>query len=341
MRLTSFEKFFLFYGCLFIAIALNMHRLLNLLVPGVQALGIPWAFNLPELLYQTFLHFGFCYVLARFNLLQLTRYSNWSHRKRLSLILSNLFLFLVFIYFAELSQQQLFHNTGDLFLYRAGYLFRYIVGAGLVTILVSMLVLYRQQRLKEEEHERLERAYATAQLENLKAQMNPHFLFNALSNLSALMTESSSKAQQYLANLSQILRYGISGKQGQLVPVEQELQLLKAHLELLKIKYAANLQAKVCLDLALGKHLPFMALPPLLENVLKHNQVSEQHQMKIKITSDGENIYFENNLTLPPVKITSTGIGLANLQERYQLLTNKSLEIQKSLTYFRVVLPLI
>ena len=341
MRLTSFEKLVLFYGCLFIAIALNMHRLLNFLIPDVQPMGIPWAFNLPELLYQTSFHGVFCYVLARFNLLRLTSYRNWSRRRLLCLVLLNAGLFLVFIGVAGFSQQLLFQNTGDLFLYRAGYLFRFIVGAGLVALLVSMLVLYRRQRFKEAEHERLERAYATAQLENLRAQMNPHFLFNALSSLSALMMESTSKAQQYLVNLSQILRYGISGKQGQLVPVEQEIQLLHAHLELLKIKYEANLHVAVDLGSAHGKQLPFMALQPLLENVLKHNRVSEQHQVRISITSDGKYIYFENNLTLPPAEVTSTGIGLANLQERYQHLAKQSLEIQQSSTHFRVILPLI
>jgi len=335
------EKLVLLYGALFIAITVNMHRLLNLLTPHQNAIGIPWKFNLPELLFQTLFHFVFCYTFARFNLSFYSKNKPFGFKKLVQLIAINLVWISMFMLLSMYAQYWIFNNAGDLFLYRAGFVVRYVISLGLIIILLNILILYSNQRLKELDNQRLKTIYSDAQLSNLRAQLNPHFLFNALSTLSALMTESTDKAQEYLTSLSQLLRYTLSHKKEQLVSLEEELEFLKINLALLRIKYEEHLTINFDVDNVKSKRIPVMSLQLLLENALKHNIVSSQKPLTINLTSDGETLTFRNNRNPIGFKEVSTGIGLANLQERYALLVDKRIDIRETSTHFTVTLPLI
>ena len=287
------------------------------------------------------MHLVFCYFFASFNLNAYSRFKPFTVFKLVKLIGLNLLIAIVFMVLMMFSQRLIFDNAGELYLYRAGFAFRYVMSIGLIFILLNILTLYRNQRLRELDNQRLKTIYADAQLSNLQAQLNPHFLFNSLSSLSALITESTDRAQEYLGSLSQVLRYTLTNKKEQLVNLEEELKFLKKNIELLRIKYEHNLRIDLELEAAKGKRLPIMSLQLLLENALKHNVVSAQKPLHIRLTTDGKVLEFINNLNPIVFKEPTTGIGLANLQERYELLANKDVYIQKTETHFTVILPLI
>lgn len=325
---------------IFLAIALNAHKLLGLFTKPGKSIGIPWEFNLPELIYQAIFQLLFSFVFGYLNLWLYDKYKNdWS--KWLKLAGINLLLFAFFFGIGNRSQEFFFHNVTNFKLFRIGYFVRFLISAGLMLILDKILLMYRNQHLKDLENERLKTAYSSAQLENLKAQINPHFLFNALSNLSALIREKPTKAQEYVTHLSRVFRYALANRNEQLVPLNKELELLHSHIALLEMRFEEALDIQINIETDLHKNIPHMSLQPLLENAIKHNTVSLQNPLTISITKKGDLLIFKNNLNPQKVKEISTGIGLYNLNERYKLLMEKEIEIIKTETEFIIKLPLI
>ncbi|MGS2740981.1 sensor histidine kinase [Sinomicrobium sp. M5D2P17] len=340
MRLTGNEKKVLLLAAIFIAVSLNIHRLLLLLPEGGARVGTPWSFNLPELIFQVVYQGLFCYVVGYINLRLLPPPWRLSD-KWWYLLLVNFLLFATFLFVGIYSQDQIFDNVTDRRMYRGGYMVRFAISGGLILILVKILLLYRQQKLKDKENERLKLAYANAEIRNLRAQVNPHFLFNALSNLSSLVREEPKKAQEYIAHLSRVFRHSLSDHQKQLTNLRKEMGFLRSHIELLKIRYEDALIVSIPVSEHWDKKLPHMSLQPLLENAVKHNFLSPEYPLRIDITCTDDTLVFKNTLRKQPFRESSTGIGLLNLNERYRILTGKEIEIDKTETHFIVKLPLI
>jgi LytS/YehU family sensor histidine kinase len=195
--------------------------------------------------------------------------------------------------------------------------------------------------MRESENQRLRIAYYNVQLTNLRAQINPHFFFNALSSVSALIRTEPAKAQDYIAHLSKVFRYSLSHNQEQLVDLQKEIRFLRSNIELLEMRYEEAIIVNVDVPDNLHKKVPNMCLQPLLENAVKHNGASSIEPLYIDIKIYGNQIIFRNSISPPTFKEPSTGIGLLNLNERYKMLLGQEIEIQKSLDYFIVKLPLI
>jgi len=338
--MTKAEKRVLLLTSIFVAIALNVHRLFVLLPGEGRNIGLPWVFNAPELAFQTLFQFGFCLFFGFLNL----KWLNWStangKNKLLKNMLLNTIFFTLFFAIGSFTQKFLFQNVPNLKLFLWGYFFRLITSLGLIAILVKILLLNRIQKRKEHENEQLKTAYFDAEIKNLRAQINPHFLFNSLSSLSALVRENPEKAQDYITHLSKVFRYSLSNHQEQMIGLDKEMELLDSNIQLLKMRFEEALEIHIDVPNTSDVNLPHMSLQPLLENAVKHNFVSKDSPLRIDIFQENETLFFRNTLNEAVYKEPSTGIGLLNLNERYNILMGKSIEIEKTAKHFTVKLPL-
>ena len=327
---------------IFIAITLNIHRVLNIFSPdGGAVIGVPWQFNLPELLFQTAYQFVFCFVFGYLNLKFSGYVTNIKSLSWLKISVLNIIAFSIIVFIGFTLQEIIFQNVTNKTLYRGGYVVRLILSAGLMLTLIKILLMYRKQRVKDLENEKLKTAYYNAKLNNLRDQVNPHFLFNSLTNLSTLIREKPKKAQDYVSHLSKVFRYSLANDNNQIVDFNTELQLLYSNIELYKLRLEEALIIKIKLFDITNKKILHMSLQPLLENAIKHNLVDLENPLRIDIVQKEDALIFMNTIKEPFFKEPSTGIGLLNLSERYKMLTNRDIEIQKTENHFVVKLPLI
>ncbi len=206
----------------------------------------------------------------------------------------------------------------------------------------GFMIAMKQSAQTEIIEQKLIAKSANAQFESLKNQLDPHFLFNSLNVLSALIEENPSQAQDFTSSMSKIYRYVLEQKDKELVSVEEELDFAKTYSELLKTRFEEAVQFQF--DVSENTKHQFvvpLSLQLLLENVIKHNFATAQKPLVVKIYSDQENLMIENNLQQRDPENDRKGIGLANIVQRYSLLTKRNVYIEKSNEFFRVKIPIL
>jgi sensor histidine kinase YesM len=218
----------------------------------------------------------------------------------------------------------------------------------LFTILITFLIVtiheaiffYRQWKFNFSKSIRLEKDNLEAQYNALKAQVNPHFLFNSLNSLMSLL-ENNPKAEQYVQDLSEYLRYVLLSNTREAVDLKEELENLEKFFHLQKLRFDDNLHVEIEINPAsLHRQIPTLALQMLVDNCIKHNTISSKNPLTIKIFDDGKSITVENNLQLKQ-STGSTGQGLKNIEGRYRFLSNEPIKIVSDDIHFSVTIPLI
>ncbi|MBB4806911.1 sensor histidine kinase YesM [Chryseobacterium defluvii] len=195
---------------------------------------------------------------------------------------------------------------------------------------------------KEVVEQKLIAKSANAQFETLKNQLDPHFLFNSLNVLSSLIDENPRQAQKFTASMSKIYRYVLEQKDKELVTVEDELEFAKTYCELLKTRFEDSVD--FIFDVKkedFRRYVVPLSLQLLLENCIKHNFATSSKPLVIKVFSENDTLCIENNLQVREQMKESAGIGLANIVQRYSLLTRRNVFIEKSEDYFKVKLPIL
>jgi len=191
--------------------------------------------------------------------------------------------------------------------------------------------------------ERSEKLKAQAQLDALKSQIDPHFIFNSLNTLSYLIRQSPDNAQLFNDTLAKVYRYILINKEKDLVSLKQEIEFGSNYFYLLKIRYQTGLHLLVKMEnIAIDQYwIPPLSLQALIENAIKHNHFSEKQQLTIEITISENEITVMNQRNHKKFDIQSSQIGLANLSERYSLIVNKEITILQTPDYFKVLLPIV
>ncbi len=195
---------------------------------------------------------------------------------------------------------------------------------------------------KEVVEQKLIAKSANAQFESLKNQLDPHFLFNSLNVLSSLIDENPKQAQKFTASMSKIYRYVLEQKDKELVTVEDELEFAKTYCDLLKTRFEDSVD--FIFDVKkenLRRFVVPLSLQLLLENCIKHNFATSSKPLLIRIFSENDTLCIENNLQVREQIKESSGIGLANIVQRYSLLTRRNVFIEKSEDHFKVKLPVL
>lgn len=215
--------------------------------------------------------------------------------------------------------------------------------AGIITLSGYLINKSIKDRKVMMEMQQLKIENIANQFEALKNQLNPHMLFNSLNTLYSLIRESPEKAQEYLNELSKVMRYTLQkDSDSHSIPVRDELEFVYSYIYLLKMRYEDNLTFKFDIDESeTNKQLPKMSIQLLIENAVKHNEISNRHPLSIEVRTNNDSIEVSNRLQLRRGTISSTGIGLSNLSNRYKLLYKKDIEIIETDDTFTVVLPLI
>jgi two-component system LytT family sensor kinase len=200
----------------------------------------------------------------------------------------------------------------------------------------GFLLSWRQSAI---DNEKLKTEQVASQYNSLKNQVNPHFLFNSLNVLSTLVYDNQDKAVEFIRKLSQVYRYVLESKDEEVVPIEEEMGFVRNFAFLQKIRFGDNLRIDIG-EIKSERYVPPLAIQILVENAIKHNVVSEKDPLTVKVDFEEETCTIWNNLKEKKVK-DSTGIGLNNLIERYQYLTEKKVQVNKGEEYFEVKLPLL
>jgi len=193
-----------------------------------------------------------------------------------------------------------------------------------------------------EESENLKRESLSAQLNALRTQVNPHFLFNNLNTLSSLIPENPKHAVDFVQQLSKVYRHILEVKEEKSILLSKEMEVLEAYYFLLKTRFGNNIEVNIDIPCEkLDKKIVPLSLQILMENAIKHNIVSSSRPLKINIFTENGSLVMDNNLQMKHQVSESTGIGLDNIRNRYKLLSQKEVKVTETGSNFTVSIPLI
>jgi len=214
-----------------------------------------------------------------------------------------------------------------------------------VTHAYETLFLIRERESDLMRVERLERARTQAELAALKAQVDPHFLFNSLNTLGHLIDQPQRDvAREFCDTLAEVYRYVLDSRRQDLVPLADELAFLRRYHRLLELRLgqAVPLHGLDAVEAESPRwRIPPLALQGLLENAVKHNRASEEEPLVVRLTLEAGWLRVANDSRPRRSALPSAGVGLANLDERCRLLAGRSLQRNESDDVFEVGVPLL
>ncbi len=210
---------------------------------------------------------------------------------------------------------------------------------------IHIIFLYMNQlEQSRQQLENYKRISSQAQLQSLRNQVNPHFLFNNLSVLTALISQDTTASVEFVKQFSNVYRYILRSDEKELIELKEELDFIQSYLYLLKTRFESGLNVRVDVsDSCLSAYILPVSLQMLVENAVKHNIVSKNKPLYIEILClDNDSITVRNNLQKKIVEEDqSTKLGLTNITKRYDFLGNHSVVVERTNHDFSVTLPLI
>ena len=198
---------------------------------------------------------------------------------------------------------------------------------------------WKSQKLQREADIQKERV--ESQLEVLKSQINPHFLFNSFNTLITLIEDEPEAATEYVEKLSDFYRSLLQYREKDLIPLQEELELLRNFSFLLKKRFGENIQVRIPNINGKVAFIPPLTLQMIVENAIKHNIISKKKPLRISLEVIDDEIFITNNLQEKITKEKSTHFGLQSIQSRYDLLDKKEIKIEKTEKEFKVTIPIL
>ena len=216
----------------------------------------------------------------------------------------------------------------------------------LINLVFYMFLQLLQQNYQNQyvsmELERIKSDNLGAQYELLKQQVNPHFLFNSLNTLKAMVETGDKDAVDFILKLSNFYRYTLESRKLDLIHLAEEMEIVKAYLFLQNARFEGGFTFKSDLsDEVLQTLIPPFTLQLLVENCLKHNVVSLDKPLHIRLYQEGDYVVIENPISLKTGENNSLGVGLKNIRLRYEHLLHKQIDIVNDGSLFQIKLPLI
>ena len=247
---------------------------------------------------------------------------------------------------------------GNLFKWATNPLFDWINGkrdshtiagaAGVYGVIFLMMAIYEviyfydQLKMSIKEKEEAKQAQLKSELEGLRNQVNPHFLFNSLNTLMNIVAEDQKLAISFLKRLSKVYRYILESRDEQLISLEEEMDFMNSYVFLLQERFQKNLSIKIDIPEQFHGHqvIP-LALQILFENAIKHNVLSSKRPLTIRMFIENCKVVVENNLQRKNKVLNSTQVGLENVRVRYKIFTDQQVEVLENGQTFRVALPML
>lgn len=202
-----------------------------------------------------------------------------------------------------------------------------IVVYAVVYFLHNFIILQDMKVKVDLENSHLRTVNAETVNQLLRQQIQPHFLFNALNVLKSLIRKYPDTAEEYLISLSDFLRASVNQNKKVLVPLAEELKICHDYMEMQKIRFGNALNYQVNITDTDSGYLPVFSLQPLLENAIKHNELTNASPLRIEISDNTGWVEVKNNLQPKRSLSESTGNGLTNLTERYRILSGDPVKI--------------
>lgn len=295
--------------------------------------------NLLDTTLRGFLLFGFSLAVLKFNM-------DWAlkiaaARRLVISIAANALILIVWLGLFQLIQVFAydFHAaTLSPFVNGLTYFFFLV----LLVLLSKAIVLVEESKFDALEKERLKQNSLQNKMDALKNQMNPHFLFNSLNTLSFLIRQDQQAAEQFVQKLAFLFRHMLRNKGQDGTTVKEDLSILESYIHLMEHRYKENLIVRIKIHESMHvKQVPIFALQVLMENAIKHNEISDKNPLEVDIFSNSEEVVFRNVLQERIGRLEGTNTGLANLNSRVKLLVGKELKISKGNTHFTVQLPVL
>lgn len=303
--------------------------------------------------------FLYCLSISEINIaigMRLNRLMSWKEHpgKRLFLetcfnliavLLLNLLINIAFIYLSD--EKQLLLLESGLTIEETRGIIQWMVVSTIIAIMVMginignyLIMNWRNEAIQVAQ---LNQAAMEAELQSLKLQIDPHFVFNNLSVLSELILEDQQLGYEYAENFSRIYRYMLVNSKKDVIPLEDELKFLNSYMFLIEHRFGEGVSFEI--DVAPAhRHLlmPPLTLQLLVENALKHNRTSKKEPLVVRIFSNEDKKLIVENTLLPLEKpIQSSGIGIANIVRRFNLLSHRQPVIETDERTFKVIIPLI
>lgn len=321
---------------------------LSLLLPFVLK-DISWPLTWPELFrtwFETLLSVIFIWEGVRFFCLKLRRrYPDFKDTmKRLSIQVPMILIYTLLIknlihFPLEYIYTQSFPPL-DCFFKDLGIKYLIVLFGASV---YESIFFYKQLESSIKEKEQAKQDHIRSQLEGLRNQVNPHFLFNSLNTLMNITSEDQNLAIRFLKKLSKVYRYILEIREEQLVLLRDELEFIQSYVFLQEERFRGNL--KVTFDIEeswKSFHIIPLSLQILFENAIKHNIISTKRPLHIQVYVDDQNrLVVQNNLQRKKQVMHSTKVGLENVRNRYRFFTNETIEIIEDNQSFAVAIPLI
>lgn len=237
----------------------------------------------------------------------------------------------------------LFYIEGDLSL--QDYLGSVFFSNTITIIVVALLegiYFFREWREPIVAAERLQKENAQSQIANLRAQLDPHFMFNSLNVLVGLIRQDAKKAESFVEDFARVYRHMLEVNQRMVVPLEEEISFTQQYLRLQQTRFESGLKVEWKLPKSPESlYLPPLSLQEVISNALKHNIIDAKNPLHLKISREGDFLIVENNLNPRKGLVNSTGTGLANIQERYHLLQKAAARFTKNEDAYTAELPLL
>lgn len=295
-------------------------------------------------------YFMYSFVIGSANIAfikQLDRFVSWDNepKKRAilgflgALIVSLLSLFLLRLFILTVIKQKNWQAiSGESVRF---YIFSLFIS--FVVILIFYVIHFYRALAKKSITEQQSIAQGErAKYESLKSQLDPHFLFNSLNVLTALIEENPEKAEVFTTKLSKVYRYVLEQKEKNLVPLQEELQFAKTFMELMYMRFEGAIHFELPDKLmGINGNIVPLSLQLVLENAIKHNQISKEKPLHISLKLQDKSLLISNNNNPKKILQKGTGIGLKNIVQRYALLTDRAVDINTSEKHFSVRLPIL
>ncbi len=214
------------------------------------------------------------------------------------------------------------------------------ISGTIATILyvLNFILKYQANKLKEQKERVVQ---ISTEHESLKSQIGPHFLFNSLNVLNGLISENPDKAQEFVSELSSVYRYVLEQNDKSLVSLREEIDFSQTYMNLVQKRFEDGLEFEVVNDFDSNYQIVPLSLQILLENCIKHNRISSDEILKVKVYIKDNYLLIKNNLQIKKQLHKSTGKGLRNIIDRYKSFTRKKVEILQTDNEFIVKLPLL
>ncbi|WEK38390.1 MAG: histidine kinase [Candidatus Pseudobacter hemicellulosilyticus] len=315
----------------------------------------PW----PDMLEEWAISLIFCFLISEASIVigkKLNRYIRWtdhpSRRLAIEAVL-NLLVVMILNLSIDLSYY-LLSNNPDMTIIgskwseeKAKGAIQWVTVSAILSLMIMainignyLIVNWKDQALKAAT---MAQVAMEAELQALKLQIDPHFVFNNLSVLSELILEDQQLGFEYAENFSRIYRYLLVNSKKNVIPLEEELKFLHAYMFLIKHRIGKGVHFAIHVaEDSKQLYMPPLTLQLLVENALKHNKVVKSNPLHIRIYSNaGNELVVENSLLPIETSLESSGIGIRNIIRRYHLLSAKEPQIVKGPATFSVIIPLI